>query len=243
MRVKKKILGGGPRRTPANCAKWSPALRDEVNAIDNASADDLPTVACLAVGAAVVIHKSPQFVLLGVCNNSDGVIDSIELDQREEYHVHSNPGHSVVYLRYTPVRLDGLPRGVVAFAPVEKPFSVVGVGKRKFTIQRRQLLPTAGSVYVALSRVACLEDLYLLFPATLEDPNKPRNKDVVALTDYLQRLEKATLADFLQDPTRFTPASASLAHLPDVGPRPMAKQQQVKGANRHGHGATRRTAY
>ncbi|CAN0523223.1 unnamed protein product, partial [Ectocarpus sp. 12 AP-2014] len=47
-------------------------------------------------------------------------------------------------------QLDGLPRGVVAFAPVEKPFSIVGIGKRKFTIRRRQLPLTAGclsSVY------------------------------------------------------------------------------------------------
>ena len=94
-----------------------------------------------------------------------------------------------------------------------------------------------------LSRATFLEDLYLLFPVTLEDLNKPRNKDVVALVEYLERLDKATLAAFLQDPTRFTPASASLAHLPDVGPRPMTKQQQRKGGNRHGHGATRRTAH
>ena len=107
---------------------------------------------------------SPQFVLLGVCNNSDGVIHSIELDQREDFLVHSTPGYSVVNLRYQPVRvlvyiksadeaglkLDGLPRGVVAFAPIEKPFTVVGIAKRKFTIRRRQVPLTAGclsSVY------------------------------------------------------------------------------------------------
>ncbi|CAM9507277.1 unnamed protein product, partial [Ectocarpus sp. 12 AP-2014] len=120
-------------------------------------------------------------------------------------------------------QLDGLPRGVVAFAPVEKPFSIVGIGKRKFTIRRRQLPLTAGclssvyrsqgqtmrtiildirnppgnrmdpaAVYVALSRATCLEDLYLLFPVTLEDLNKPRNKDVVALVEYLERLDNAT---------------------------------------------------
>ncbi|CAN0250884.1 unnamed protein product, partial [Ectocarpus sp. 8 AP-2014] len=107
---------------------------------------------------------SPQFVLLGVCNNSDGVIHRIELDNREDYLVHSIPGYSVVNLRYPPVRvlvyiksadeaglqLDGLPRPVIAFAPVEKPFTVVGIGKRKFTIRRRQVPLTAGclsSVY------------------------------------------------------------------------------------------------
>ncbi|CAN0458965.1 unnamed protein product, partial [Ectocarpus fasciculatus] len=47
-------------------------------------------------------------------------------------------------------KLDGLPRGVVAFAPIEKPFTVVGIAKRKFTIRRRQVPLTAGclsSVY------------------------------------------------------------------------------------------------
>ncbi|CAM9252717.1 unnamed protein product, partial [Ectocarpus sp. 4 AP-2014] len=139
-----------------------------------------------------------------------------------------------------------MPRGVVAFAPFEKPFTVVGIGKRKFTIRRRQLPLTAGclssvyrsqgqtmrtiildirnppgnrmdpaAVYVTLSRATCLMDTYLLFPVTLENLNKPRNKDVVALIEYLERLDKATFSAFLQDPTRFTPASASLAALAD----------------------------
>ena len=116
----------------------------------------------LAIGGAVVIHKQPQFVLLGVCNNSDGVIRSIELDPREDYLIDRTPGYSVVNLKYPPLRvlvyiktaddaglqLQGLERGVVAFAPIEKNFTIEGVGKRKFTFKRRQLPLTAGCIHL-----------------------------------------------------------------------------------------------
>ncbi|CAN0287289.1 unnamed protein product, partial [Scytosiphon promiscuus] len=140
---------------------WPSGLKEELKHLDNGKTKDLPRLACLAIGAPVVLHKSPQFVLLGVCNNSDGIIQGIELDPREEA---ATTGHSVVNLRYPPLRimvyihtayeaglkLDGLPRGVIAVAPVEKTFSITGVGNRKFTFKRRQVPLTAGclsSVY------------------------------------------------------------------------------------------------
>lgn len=55
-------------------------------------------VAWPAVGALVVVHMSPPFVLRGMCHNSDGVIHSIKLDQREDYLVHSKSGYSAVSL-------------------------------------------------------------------------------------------------------------------------------------------------
>lgn len=63
------------------------------------------------------------------------------------------------------------------------------------------------ATYVALSRATCLENLYLLFPVTLRDLTRPRNKDVVALIDFLHRLEKATLDNFTKDPANFVAAT------------------------------------
>ncbi|CAN0604804.1 unnamed protein product, partial [Ectocarpus sp. 12 AP-2014] len=100
---------------------------------------------------------------LGVCNNSDGIIHGIELDPREGYDS-STTGYSVVHLRYAPLRifvyiksaddaglhLDGLQRGVIAVAPVERKFTIMGINKGKFTFKRRQIPLTAGclsSVY------------------------------------------------------------------------------------------------
>ena len=117
----------------------------------------MPTLAFLAVGAPVVVHKRPQFVLLGVCNNSDGIIRGIELDPREDFLRDPAPGYSVVNLRYAPLRvfvyiktaddaglrLEDFDRGVVAIAPVEKEFTIEGIGKRKFIFKRRQLPLTA----------------------------------------------------------------------------------------------------
>lgn len=44
------------------------------------------------------------------------------------------------------------------------------------------------AVYVALSRATGLEDIFLLFPAALDDLTQPRDKDVVALITYVQGL-------------------------------------------------------
>ena len=70
---------------PAPGAAWPAGLRDEVYSLDNAKTNDFPTLACLAMGAPVVLHKKPHFVLLGVCNNSDGIVRGIEIDECEEY--------------------------------------------------------------------------------------------------------------------------------------------------------------
>ncbi|CAB1114874.1 unnamed protein product [Ectocarpus sp. CCAP 1310/34] len=137
--------------------------RSEVNPLDDAKTKGLPRQLCLAVGIPIVVYKSPQHVLLGVCNNSDGIVRAIELYQREQVQNH-NDGYRVVHLKYPPVRvfvhiesaddaglkLPGLPRGVVAFGPVERNFVLTGNNGRKFTIKRRQLPLTSGclsSVY------------------------------------------------------------------------------------------------
>ncbi|CAN0088949.1 unnamed protein product, partial [Ectocarpus fasciculatus] len=48
------------------------------------------------------------------------------------------------------------------------------------------------AVYVALSRATGLDDLNLLFPVTLQDLNQPQNPNVVAIVNYLHRLDEAT---------------------------------------------------
>lgn len=48
-------------------------------------------------------------------------------------------------------RLDGLPRGVVANAPVERNFTVLGIKQRKFAFKRRQMSLMVG----CLSSVYC----------------------------------------------------------------------------------------
>lgn len=102
--------------------------------------------------------------MLGVCNNADGIIHSIELDPRKDYLTRTATGYSAVNLRFPPIRvlvylqsaddaglqLDGMPRGVIAVAPIERTFSVIDINKRKFSIKRHQLPLTAGclsSVY------------------------------------------------------------------------------------------------
>ncbi|CAM9571321.1 unnamed protein product [Ectocarpus sp. 4 AP-2014] len=270
---------------PPTDALWPAGLRREMNSLDDGKTNDLPTSACLAIGAPVVLHKSPQFVLLGVCNNSDGIIRGIELDPREGYDS-STAGYSVVTLRYAPLRifvyiefaddaglhLDGLQRGVVAVAPVERKFTIVGINKRTFTFKRRQIPLTAGclssvyrsqgqnmpkiildirrpsghamhcaAVYIALSRATGLDDLNLLFPVSLQDLNQPQNPDIVAIVNYLHRLDEAIMELSLKDPGSFTPAYATLDDIGEASARPPNKQPNRIG--RHGPGATRRVAH
>ncbi|CAM9627955.1 unnamed protein product [Hapterophycus canaliculatus] len=275
---------GYAKEVPPPNAPWPSGLKQELENLDNGKTKDLPRLACLTIGARVVLHKSPQFVLLGVCNNSDGIIHGIELDPREET---ATAGRSIVHLRHPPLRilvyihtadeaglqLDGFPRGVIAIAPREKSFSIKCVGNRIFTFKRQQVPFTAGclssvyrsqgqtlrkiildirrppgskldtaAVYVALSRATGLDDINMLFPITLEDLNRPRNQDVVAIVSYLRRLDGASLALFLETPATFTPASASLDAVDDVGPK-TSKKQRRKITGRHGRGATRRVAH
>ncbi|CAB1112810.1 unnamed protein product [Ectocarpus sp. CCAP 1310/34] len=211
---------GYAEEKPATNAPWPTGLREEINSLDDAKTKDLPTLAFLAVGAPVVVHKKPQFVLLGVCNNSDGIIRGIELDPREDFLLDPTPGYSVVNLRYAPLRvfvyiktaddaglhLEGLDRGVVAIAPVEKEFTIEGIGKRKFIFKRRQL------------------------------------PDILGIINYLHRLGKETLKLFPQDASTFTPASASLDAATDEGPT-SSRRQRRRTTGRHGPGAARRVAH
>ncbi|CAB1108780.1 unnamed protein product [Ectocarpus sp. CCAP 1310/34] len=98
------------------------------------------------------------------------------------------------------------------------------------------------AVYVALSRATSLDALNLLFPVTLEDLNQPPDRDILAIINYLHRLDKETLKVFLQDASRFTPASASLDAATDEGPTP-SRTQRRRTTGRHGPGATRRVAH
>ena len=65
------------------------------------------------------------------------------------------------------------------------------------------------AVYVALSRATGLDDSNLLFPVTLQDLNQPQNPDIVAIVNYLHRLDEPTLELFLKNPGSFTPAYAT----------------------------------
>ncbi|CAN0295536.1 unnamed protein product, partial [Pylaiella littoralis] len=121
-------------QVPPPGASSPTGLRDEVSSLDDAKTNNLPSLACLAIGAPVVLHKSPQFVVLGVCNNADGVVCGIELGDREETLQNQEHGHRVVHLKYPPVKvqvyikaadnaglqLPGLPRGVINVSSVEQ---------------------------------------------------------------------------------------------------------------------------
>ncbi|CAN0202518.1 unnamed protein product [Ectocarpus fasciculatus] len=249
---------GAAAEVPPTDAPWPAGLRREIKSLDDGKKNDLPTSACLAIGAPVVLHKSPQFVA----------------------------GYSVVHLRCAPLRisvyiksaddaglhLDGLQREVIAVAPVERKFTIMGINKRKFTFKRRHIPLTAGcvssvyrsqgktmrkiildirrpprhamdcaAVYVALSRATGLDDSNFLFPVTLQDLNQPQNPDIVAIVNYLHRLDEPTLELFLKDPGSFTPAYATLDDIGEAGPRPPNKQPKRIGP--HGPGATRRVTH
>ncbi|CAN0166602.1 unnamed protein product [Scytosiphon promiscuus] len=98
------------------------------------------------------------------------------------------------------------------------------------------------AMYVALSRATGLDDINMLFPITLEDLNRPPNQDVVAIVNYLGRLDRASFAVFMNAPGTFTPASASLDTVADVGPK-TPKKQRRKTTGKYGRGATRRVAH
>lgn len=68
----------------------------------------------------------------------------------------------------------------------------------------------SASPYVAFSRATKLEDVFLLFPVTIRDLNRPRDADVVALIECLQRLDRKTLEIFTEEWWTFAPATASL---------------------------------
>ncbi|CAN0497974.1 unnamed protein product, partial [Ectocarpus sp. 12 AP-2014] len=276
---------GAVAEVPPTDAPWPAGLRREIMSLDDGKTNDLPTSACLAIGAPVVLHKSPQFVLLGVCNNSDGIIRGIELDPREDYHT-STTGYSVVTLRYAPLRvfvyiksaddaglhLDGLQRGVIAVAPVERKFTIVGINKRKFTFKRRQIPLTAG----------CLSSVYRSQGQTMRkiilDIRRPPGHAMdcaavyVALSratglDDLNLLFPVTLQDLNQPQNpdiiavvkylhRLDDATMELflkdpgsftpayATLDDIGEAgPRPPKKQPRQPGRHGSGATRRVAH
>ncbi|CAM9245479.1 unnamed protein product, partial [Ascophyllum nodosum] len=59
-------------------------------------------------------------------------------------------------------------------------------------------------------RARSLDDIHVLFSVNLSDLTRPRNQDVVALIEFLQRLEEASVSAFNSHPSTFTPTSASL---------------------------------
>lgn len=72
----------------------------------------------------------------------------------------------------------------------------------------------SAAIYVALSRATDASRLFLLSPVSLEDITHPQDADVAAHIDYLERLDGATLALLLDDPSTFRPARAT----PIAGP-------------------------
>ncbi|CAN0387556.1 unnamed protein product [Ectocarpus fasciculatus] len=53
---------GAAAEVPPTDAPWPAGLRREIKSLDDGKTNDLPISACLAIGAPVVLHKSPQYV-------------------------------------------------------------------------------------------------------------------------------------------------------------------------------------
>lgn len=72
--------------------------------------------------------------------------------------------------------------------------------------------------YVALFRATALEKLYMVEPVTLDQLRHKPNADIAATLDFLQRLDKATVAAFLKNPSTFTAVTVrSSPHRDDSG--------------------------
>eukprot|EP00752_Nemacystus_decipiens_P016054 g14351.t2 len=65
--------------------------------------------------------------------------------------------------------------------------------------------------YVALSRATALENLYMVEPITIDQLRHKPKQDIAATLDFLERLDKATQAAFLANPSVFTPVTVSSA--------------------------------
>ena len=61
--------------------------------------------------------------------------------------------------------------------------------------------------YVALSRATALEKLYMVEPITIDQLRQKPKEDIAATLDFLDRLDKATQAAFLDNPSVFTPVT------------------------------------
>eukprot|EP00752_Nemacystus_decipiens_P012803 g11338.t1 len=65
--------------------------------------------------------------------------------------------------------------------------------------------------YVALSRATALENLYMVEPITIDQLRHKPKEDIAATLDFLDRLDKATQAAFIANPSVFTPVTVSSA--------------------------------
>ena len=61
--------------------------------------------------------------------------------------------------------------------------------------------------YVALSRATALDNLFMVGPITLDQLRHKPKQDIAAALGFLQRLDKATVTAFLDDPSVFTPVT------------------------------------
>lgn len=61
--------------------------------------------------------------------------------------------------------------------------------------------------YVALSRATALEKLYMVEPINIDQLRHKPKEDIAATLDFLDRLDKATQAAFLDNPSVFTPVT------------------------------------
>ncbi|MEP4803245.1 MAG: hypothetical protein ABJZ69_02470 [Hyphomicrobiales bacterium] len=128
-------------------------MRDGVRQLDDSKTSNLWQISCLAMGTPVALSIQPQYVLLGVTNSAGAVVVDIEFDPREPYLGNKVTCYHAVELQNPPTRvliyidaadrlglkLDGLPRHVIGFCPVNRKFSIDGKGRPKFTINRMQV--------------------------------------------------------------------------------------------------------
>lgn len=156
---------------------WPTGLRDGLEALEETKTAHLPRDVCLGIGLPIVLSMaSAQHVALGVCNNSDGNIVSIDLDPREKLVPVGAVGYRVVRLAYPPVRvvifiqtaydaglhLEPLNRGEIAIGAETRSFDTTGLHDRLFSFKRTQLPLLPGhlsSVYRAQVRPFALLNL------------------------------------------------------------------------------------
>lgn len=86
-------------------APWPTRLRDGVRGQEDPKTTKLPQVSCVVISAKVVMGRHPQHFKLGVMNNADAEIATIELDPREPYLRNKRRGYHIVQLQFPPTRV------------------------------------------------------------------------------------------------------------------------------------------
>ena len=153
--AKDKLIGDTWKPWPR--PPWPRGLRGYVQSLDDKKTRDMPLDTSLYIGMNVVLRLATQYTGAGVCNNSEGTVRQIVLDDRETWPpLHNEKGTVILtcppayVLVHVPeaekkgVHLRGFPPGVVPIARDTRTFNVKifakkGVRERIFTIKRTQI--------------------------------------------------------------------------------------------------------